>query len=120
MANKALSPKEFLAVVEFYNALHLMHDRVFEGTNTTRNALTRSLLMLLGYVIIEGKYVDKDRYAATSYRYGTRPVFKDELVADIEEALNEITDGDTHRTEADSGKPAPDTPVWKAVLRKDV
>ena len=120
MANKLLKGADFAQTVEFYWLVDLLDDAVFEPTNTTKRKLMGTLLSLMGYVTVNGAHVDKDTYGQTSYPFGARPEFKDELPGDYQEAINEATDNDTRGLEADSSVEAESAPVWKTVLREDV
>jgi len=131
MANKELSHSEFLTTVEFYWALRNMSDKVFAGQNVDKRQAMSAILSMLGYVLIDGKHVDKEVYAKSHYRFGGRPELVDTLEADYDAAViaragssketpDEVTDDDTRGPETDSSEPTKSSALRKALFREDV
>jgi len=118
MAKNRMTPEQDLLTRQFFAEVS-QDPSLFPDTPVTQRDLIRTLLYLLNYQVIDGKFVEKSKSVKRPYM-GTAQV-DCEWDADVrraEEALNEGNSGS--QDEADSGEPSTDTEVREAVLRQDV
>lgn len=144
-----MTPEQNLRIRQFYTEV-VQDPTLFPGNPVGQRALANECLRLLNYVVVDGKFIDKDK--VQSAKYGQQVAYEcqweaDTLAVEAEtpktvpaekyaDAQNQIValfrrvkqlekelDEATQNNsadETDSSEPSEDTEVREAVLREDV
>jgi hypothetical protein len=115
-----LTPKQNILVRQFYSDI-IGNDSLFTGDlQRYRGYAARLCTDLLGYVLVDGKFIYLSDVKPTTY--GQKNVYEDRWESDYKdvlEAANE-TDSNTDTDEADNSVEAESAEVREAVLPEDV
>ena len=118
MSKNTLTPEQDLLTREFYSVV-ANDDSLFPQNPAAQRSLRGTLLTLLNYVVVDGKFVDPD--SVKTRTYGSPLGLDCEWVTDTRRAMEALNESDSgSEDETDSSEPPTDTEVREAVLREDV
>ena len=107
MAKNNLSPEQDVLTREFYVKV-ATDDSLFPSNPAQARQLRAVIISLLGYAIVQGKFVSPEKVNSRSYF--SQADYEDEWMIDYKAALaalegaDEATENDTSEDEADSGE----------------
>lgn len=126
MASNNLTPEQDLLTREFYTQVAMKND-LFPSDPVGQRNLMACLIRLLGYVVVDNKFVDPAKVKNLKRSIGSPSNVVDEWHTDTqkliealeEKEFNEATNSNSSN-KADSGESSKDSEIREAVLREDV